>query len=94
MPKRGAGEIEESDTCRGYLTWLTGLESPTGYVTPGRWDRANQRVGMDHALLEVGVKKTKELPRKPIKLVTAKIEFFEVIELANRWEYLSQFIRA
>ena len=40
------------------------------------------------------MKKTEELPRKPIKLIAAKIEFFEVAELANRWKYLSQIVRA
>lgn len=71
MAKRGASDIEESDTCRGYLIWLIALQTPTGCVVPGRWEGANEGVGIDHALLQVGVKKTEELPRKPIELITA-----------------------
>lgn len=36
------------------------------------------------------MEKTEEFPREPIELVATKIQFFEVVELANRWKYLSE----
>ena len=40
------------------------------------------------------MKKTEELPGKRAELITAYIELFEAVELANRWKYFSQVVRA
>ena len=71
-----------------------GLGGATGCVVPCGGEGANKGVWIDHARLKVGVKKTEELPRKPVELITAEVEFFEVAELANRWKYLSQVVQA